>query len=250
MALFIGFANKYYTLWEVTESTRQINESVTQVITHHQFIKNISFDQNKAIAKYPEAKFDLSLKGVTKSWKSYTEVWNNVDTFRFGRSKYNKIETEDISYVEWYWNSCVEEQKEYVGNYLISKGYEIRENEYINHNNEKVISKYLVSPEVLENERKEIEKMNEFLDTLIVEEKIEFCPTTNLSEDGDYTDGKVVYRFPEIKQYFYDGFPYYLPAVKGKGKRIKNKTIIIKDFNFTTVDGKILIEINEFEIVK
>ena len=254
MALYIGFANKYYTLWEVTSSSRVINESMTTIITYHRFMKNISFDKAKAMAKYPNATVDESLRGKTKSWKSFQEVWNNVDTFRFGRSKYNKIETEDISYVEWYWNNCPAEQKEYVGNYLIANGYEIRNKSYINSHNEFVEYYVAVSPKELEEERIQEAKRNSIVDGIIENDKIEFTPVKNLNEDGDYfdTEKNVIYHFTNVKTYCYDGYYYCLPIdTKGKAKRIKNKTIISDDFSWEFDNyQRVVITINTFELVK
>ena len=48
----IGFANKFYTLWEVTEGTTpsEINGMSVNTI-HYEYIKNISFDLETAINK-------------------------------------------------------------------------------------------------------------------------------------------------------------------------------------------------------
>ena len=54
----IGFANKFYTLWHITEETKPLGNGRSYMITHYTFIKNISFDKETALSKYPEAIFD------------------------------------------------------------------------------------------------------------------------------------------------------------------------------------------------
>lgn len=103
--LAIGFANKFYTLWNITEETKPLGNGRSYMITHHTFIKNISFDKEIALAKYPEAIFDENLRGKTASWNTTKEVWDNVDTFRFGKYNGQKInEVNDLGYTEWYWD--------------------------------------------------------------------------------------------------------------------------------------------------
>ena len=40
----IGFANKFYTLWNITEETKSLGNGCNYVVTHYTYIKNISFD--------------------------------------------------------------------------------------------------------------------------------------------------------------------------------------------------------------
>ena len=93
----IGFSNKYYTLWDVTSETKDLGNGSHYEITHHYYIQNLSFNKDKAFAKYPDAKFDESLRGQTKYFKTQKLVFDTIDTFRFGKYKFNKIiESEDI----------------------------------------------------------------------------------------------------------------------------------------------------------
>ena len=245
----IGFANKFYTLWEVTEDTHNLGNGHSYIITHYYFIKNISFDKETAIAKYPEAKIDENLRGKTASWDSQKEVWDNVDIFRFGKYKYNKInECADTNYIEWYWNNVYGDHKEYVGNVLESRGYEVREYSYESYDGYTVTNQYLASPETIENERIHNKNVNDFMNHLTSNPELEFVPTNNLSNEGYYRDDFVLYHFPEFKEMYYRGFNYYVPSINGKGKRFKNKNVKILTYTYEIKNYDVVIHVDKFSI--
>ena len=241
--LAIGFANRFYTLWEITEDTQNLGNGELRIITNHSYIKNISFDKETAIEKYPEAKFDPDLKGKTISWQSVKEVWTNNDVYRFGKYKYSKITDADIEYTAWYWNHINGEHEEYVEEVLKRNGYEIRKFSDG--------TKYLMSPESLENEKIEDKKKEEVLNILEKNSPFEISFDHNPNYCGycriDYT----LYHFQQVKENYYQGFEYYLPLINGKQKRIKNKKLIINDYTYNITDnGLINVEILDFEIIK
>ena len=247
----IGFANKYYTLWEITEETRYLGNGHRYVIVHNTFVKNISFDKETAFAKYPEAGFDETLRGKTHSWESKKEVWDNVDVFRFGKYKYDNIDScSDTSYIEWYWNNIYDEHIDYVSNVLKNRGYEIRINTYINHEGKVVNSEYLMNPENLEIECQNKEKLNNTINELATGNPIEIFIESNPNDEGDYRDGDIIYHFQEVKENWYNGFNYYLPVLNGKAKRVKNKTIIIKNYTYKLDNDIVTIEVLDFDIEK
>lgn len=248
----IGFANKFYTLWQISEETRPLGNGCSYLVTHYYYIKNISFDKETALAKYPNAILDENLRGKTASWESKKEVWNNVDTFRFGKYAYTKIaECSDTNYIAWYWNQVYTEHKEYVEEVLKNRGYEIRVNIYENYQGQKVANQYLMSPEDLENERKNNEKMNMILEKCKNNEMFEFVPEYNLDEEGDYRDEDIIFHFDNIKEMYYQGYSYYLPLdAKGKAKRFKNKNVKITKYTYETDNNVITINVKEFEIIK
>ena len=100
----IGFAGKYYTLWEVTSSTTDFCNGKHCIIKSYTYLQNISFDKEKVFAMYPNIEIDEELRGRTKSFKSYKEYWDNIDTFRFGKYAGNNLEEIakiDREYLEW-----------------------------------------------------------------------------------------------------------------------------------------------------
>ena len=250
--LSIGFANKFYTLWEISTEIRHINEGHSYEITNYRYIKNISFDKEVALAKYPNVPFDEDLKGKTQSWNSTKEIWDNVNVFRFGQWKYYNIDTfSDTSYIEWYWdNCCGEDHKKHVGEVLESRGYEIRTKEWISKDGYKNTHVWLMTPEDLKEERIQKEKVENTIKSLETKEPIEIMFDRNPNCDGEEFVDYVKYHFPEVKEYVYDRFPYYLPVLKGKAKRIKNKNLRITNYTFEENDGTITVEILDFEIIK
>ena len=238
----IGFANKFYTLWEVTTETRPLGNGHSYLITHFTYIKNISFDKNVAIAKYPDAKIDEDLRGKTKSFQTRKEVWDNVDTFRFGKYAYESIENgpASLDYIAWYWDQVYGDHKDYVAKVLTDNGYEIRKY-YINgHEYE-----HLMSPEALKNEKIMNAKIAEVTNKINNGDDIILHIDSNPNEYGEIYIDDIKYTFDEVKENYYDGYYYYLPALNGKGKRVKNKDIKVK---IEIVDNKFIIK--SFEVLK
>ena len=248
----IGFTNKYYTLWEIWEEHRPLGNGRSYVITHYNYIKNISFDRETAISKYPELPIDETLRGHTRSWNSTKEVWDNVDTFRFGKYCGQKIEENtDTQYIAWYWENVDTDHKEFVEKVLVDRGYEVRERTY-HYSTGDSISRYLMSPDALEEERINKEKFNKEVEAVKTATELSFLCEFNPDENGEYwqSGDTIHYHFPEVKENYYNGFTYYLPVLKGKAKRVKNKTIVITEFTYEIFENYIDVHIVDFKIVK
>jgi len=247
----IGFANKFYTLWSITEETKPLGNGRSYMITHYMFIKNISFEKEVAMKKYPNIPVVENLRGKTASWYTTKEVWDNVDTFRFGKYKYDKIETvNDLAYIAWYWNQIDGEHKAYVSDILKTNGYEIRTNTYTTYYDETRTAEYLMSPEDLANERMNLAEFNVILNKCKNNETIEIIPEYNLDDKGDYRNGDVIFHFNNIKENWYNGYPYYLPVLNGKSKRFKNKNVKINKYSYELNNNVITINVEEFTINK
>lgn len=247
----IGFANKFYTLWEVTKDTRSLGNGRSYVITHFCFVKNISFDKETAIAKYPDAPIDECLRGKTASWESKKEVWDNVNTFRFGKYMYDNIDTcSDTNYIAWYWGQVYTEHKDHVTEVLKSRGYEIRTRSWVNYEGYTRVDEYLMSPEALEAEAKENAELVEVENMLKEGNLLTFTAVCNLDELGETHDGYITYKFPETKEMEYRGWPYWLPMKNGKAKRIKNKTITVTKYTFEKNNYGYTVNVIDFDIAK
>lgn len=118
MALKIGFTEKYFTLWDVSNENIycvdwQGNSYLSSIRTNNCYLQNLSMDEGKAIEK-AKAKGcknlmpDTDLYGQKRSF--YTEKKMDApaipdDRFQYGQYKTELISTnEDLKYLFWYSN--------------------------------------------------------------------------------------------------------------------------------------------------
>lgn len=89
MSHVIGFTNKFYTLWEHTETEIYTEHNGKQFLTgiKHQYyyIKNISFDFEVAKKRNPNCTFEEGLRGKTTEWSYNQPIEYPVDVFPFGK---------------------------------------------------------------------------------------------------------------------------------------------------------------------
>lgn len=243
---YIGKADKFYTLWEVTVDTRTSCRGNTYKVVNHQYIKNISFDKNKAIHKYPNAIVDESLRGH-HSWSSYEYEKLPSDEFRGGKYRGEKIANcTDYSYLHWAWNNTniiPYESQELVIGILESVGYR-------KINDSRIATPYEV--EQIDNSFKEVERVQEILER---DGKITITSTKNLDNCGNLYFGNINYIFPNYKELEYAGYVYSLPIdSNGKAKRIKNKEVEIISDKFMIIPDKygwgpeLIIDVKDFKV--
>ena len=222
--LAIGFAEHYFTLWRITYMRERVAPGCVQEKTYFDYIKNISHDENTAFAKYPDAKYDPNLRGKTRSWSSSPkEVWTDVDTFRFGKYKYRKIdEVNDIGYTKWYYCAASdEEHKKYVLSFLTRFGYTLYNGE-------------IISNEEFERIKQEEENANSVENEMISSAEngaiVPIFITGNPGSNGEIYDEQrdMYFYFQNVAERRYNGYKYYVPTIKGKGKNVKNRTILAK----------------------
>ena len=251
----IGKANKFYTLWDISEDVRQMSDGRSYTITHYCFIKNLSFDKEAAMAKVPGAEVDETLRGHHSFERvQYQYPEPPADEFRYGKYSGTKVaDCNDIDYLAWAWNSAwemfSEEVKPIVESKLAAAGYRRLHDD----------SRFYSDPENVAAWEAEQEELDEFIDALSAD-KIEIDIPYNPDEDGTLRilNGNVEIKFKEVAEYYYQGYNYYLPLdSKGKAKRIKNKTLVItpKDIqivneNRNTWNPVVTITVENFEIKK
>jgi hypothetical protein len=219
MKKLIGFANKYYTLWNYSEEIQYITDSYgnhhkSGVKQSYDYIKNISFDIDKVKEIHPNVTIDESLRGKSWSWSNveHIDLPNNI----FWGGKYrgkliDEILVSDFGYCEWansQWNS--------VKTYLSTHPF------------------YLEG--IAEKERQH----NEFLNKsgiVTVGDVITINFTTNgYNSDEKYTECWVKGWCNGIQLNVkvngvrcVDGmYPYLMPLVGGKCQRTKGKSFEVK----------------------
>jgi hypothetical protein len=114
----IGFTNKYYTLWEVSNPyTKDYGTySVTKVDTN--YLQNLSFSLDEALRKAKErygieVKVDEQLRGVcARSFSTEVKREYNDSVFLFGKYTGDSFEEiTDVDYKLWYWRETKNSDK-------------------------------------------------------------------------------------------------------------------------------------------
>lgn len=115
--LVIGFANKFYTLWE--KSDRYIYEADTfrQSRVDYTYLQNLSFDFDSAVEKVKNQTesymVDLDLKG-SSSFTYEGKLEYKDDIFLFGKYKKQKFsEVNDDDYKLWYYSKTKDDDEKY-----------------------------------------------------------------------------------------------------------------------------------------
>lgn len=236
----IGFANKFYTLWDVTSKVVESKYSKDTLVTNT-YIKNISMDIDKVKELYPDVEIDESLRGHSCTFE-YTKERKetNTDKFNFGKYEGKLIsECTDNSYLCWFFDNCDGERKQNVEARLVELGFVIKDDIIFT--------------------QEEIAKQEQIERMLSNKEELEILFNRNLSIEFDSSDkcygvyrneDGILFKFNDVKLNYYNGFEYGLPLVNGKAKRIKNKTIKIKDYKYEITKYDTIVEVLDFTIVK
>lgn len=236
----IGFASKFYTLWEVTKHTVNTPYGY-ETCYSYVYLKNISMDKDAAFAKHPGVEYDESLRGKTISFRTTPVVtYTDVTKFRFGKYATVSIDgVNDEDYTMWYYDNVSDEaHRDYIKSVLINKY------DYIEYNG-RLFSTADYKEICEENAR--IERVVKMINN---NEVLTFIPEYNPDSYGELRVDGVLYRFNEVRENYYNGHHYYLPIVNGKQKRIKNKTVNVTKYTSTIVDNNVTVDIIEFTVTK
>ena len=236
----IGFVNKFYTLWDVTSTVVELKYSKDTLVTNT-YIKNISTDIDKVKELYPGVEIDESLRGHSCTFEYIKERKEiNTDKFNFGKYEGQLIsECNDESYLIWFFDNCDVERKKNVEERLVKLGFIVK--------NDTIFT------------QEEIEKQEQIERMLSNKEELEVTFDRNLSVEFDSSnkcygvyrneDG-ILFKFNDVKLNYYNGFEYCLPLVNDKAKRIKNKTVKIKDYKYEITKYDTIVEVYDFVIAK
>lgn len=105
----VGFANVFYTLWDVTVNPIYITDAygkhwLVREDVHYNYIKNISKDMATAKSLYPHASFIEDLRGRTQSWISNGKENLSPELVQFGKycgHTIHEIAVKDFGYLLW-----------------------------------------------------------------------------------------------------------------------------------------------------
>ncbi len=225
MSLAIGFTEKYYTLWSVRTDPVYMGDRLIGHDFQKSYIKNLSMDKEKAIDKARKLGCvdlvpDPTLRGtnlVTYFQETKSEKERRLKeqarkdelrrtTFTFGKhinKTYQEVSEIDSEYLHWAYNNS-EADKKGIENTTYWKNK-------------------------LAEEEKEKNALLEIIEKARKSGEIELTILDNPDVYGICrTDKNIHIYFPEVKQNYYNGWEYSIPVIKGKGKRVKNKTFKVK----------------------
>lgn len=223
----IGFANKFYTLWTITNEARYICDSygkywVSGYDTRYEYHKNVSTSLDKVKEIYPDLSIDEELRGITRSFEKSSKNDLCPNIMKFGKyisHNLDELVDTDFGYVIWL---C---ENSYSSNASYAKKLEKVQQHY----------------KSIEDSRNKILSDKDAMFSEFIKEGVyEFVAESNLrisqGEKGVYAyinydidiDGNellVTFKFNlgSFSVSEYNGYQYGLPLVKGKSKRMKGK---------------------------
>lgn len=219
----IGFANQFYTLWNVKNEPIYTCDSygkhwLTGYNTHYFYIKNISTDIEKVKSLYPSLTIDEDLRGHTISWEKKFKEDLCPQIMKFGKYRGENIDeliVKDFNYILW----LIDNNNNSNSKYALLSPIIV---DYFKHLEEKKC----------ETKNKKESIFNKFLNkgeyTFIADKNLRlYDDKAYLYTDID-DDICVSFIFSEFSQQSYNGYDFGYPLINGKAKRIKNKSITLK----------------------
>lgn len=262
--LKIGFANKFYTLWQLTERLVDTPCGGCEIIKEYTYVKNISMDEDTAKSKYPGVEYDEDLRGKTGSFTIYgnkkgKKVEYAPNVYHFGKYEGKSFEeVGDVEYAVWYFRTCGYYHGEHerglcLMEYLKKFGYVFTKTIFEDGD---VYYRKQTPDEIkfIENAKSDYE---EFVDNALAGKPINIVPAKNLDGNGNYVVKHtlneipdVIYHFDETKEMWYNGYYYWLPVIGGKAKRFKGKNIVVSDYTVSNDNGVLTINVKNFAVAK
>lgn len=222
--LKIGFARKYFTLWDVTESVQYGYDGQTaRKVVHNSYIRNLSIDKDTAFEKaksfgVKNLIVDNSLFGKSGSFDIVSYPKEEFQSWQFDFGKYRGEDirkSEDVKYLVWMYSEIQNQFKHRERLPIVVARVLELDKSYV-----------LYKDELMTVERMEKEKETELTIKSIRENGYIDCfIEKNPNEDGGlWIEDGVWITFPQVKPNWYNGYTYYLPVFNGKAKRVKNKS--------------------------
>ena len=243
--LRIGFSTKYFTLWDVKETTefqRIDGLNLPYQKISYCYLQNLSMNESeakrKAIFKGVENfEIDFDLYGRNASFYHTKDLFSKIPSdksyfFEFGRLKGQKIQDcNDFDYLFWFFN---ESQNIHAKARLLENGFEDFEGQIVH-----------------DEHAKKIKLRNLVFSELKSKKEIQVEILSNLNEHGCFRfsfKNEVLWGglFGMKKQMFYNGITYFLPIIDGKAKRFKGKRAKL---TIEKINGDWSFEINKIEIL-
>ena len=226
--LSIGFANKFYTLWDVSSDEITTGDatygysSYTKV--YYTYIQNLSMDEENAKKKASEKgcknlEVDRELFGRNNSFykeiKTSSYIGDRLDWI-CKWNPYLGVDINEITDVDFLYRYYQKYDNVFAKKFLLQNGYVffkdwddiITQEQYDN------ILAYKANQEIIKSIFSNLDTVNVF--------EVECNQNTygnGVMNDVKINDIKTSLLFPEVKGMYYNGIEYYLPSIKGVGKK-------------------------------
>lgn len=247
----IGFANKYYTLWEVYKKTRYYTTEDGKSYPYDSgeefvYVKNISFDLDKVKLQYPNINIDMDLKSTKTFFKS--SIYKNdlsPHILKFGKYRDRLVDDilkEDPDYIKWAADNAYSPvQREFIKNHPLYLDILKKENDKLIELKKKlpiIETDSFVDIEInfSSNPNTPVNSITGVLE-ILESQKIKLDDNARVAysvpcENWSY---QLLVIFPKIK--CVDGlYPYNMAIIGNKAKRLKGKTLSLPVQILGTID--------------
>jgi hypothetical protein len=235
----IGFANKFYTLWNVWDETLWVGDAYGKyhpagVRTHYNYIKNISTSLEKVREFYPDLEIDESLRGLSGSFiidppkAKLPEEYFSVGKY-YGMLIDEVVET-DFTYALWAMDNL------YGASDRIKAHPKVVEHfaEIERSKNAEIAALPPINPG---DKIKITFESNGYNPSFTDGGKIDWVEAREYSNDGkqdtclisgQYMGEKVVVRITAGIKHVNGMYPYIMPVINGKAQRVKGKELEVE----------------------
>lgn len=225
--LTIGFATEYYTLWDVRKEIVYFtdaygNHHPQNEVTHYSYIRNVSKDMGTATAAHPGVPVDETLRGQTRSFECRSAEDLTPELLKFG--KYQGLTIQDVAkkdfgYILW----LLENGRPYLVELckalpeVIAHFQEVERNRAAAMDALPVIESGINEITFLGNPNYTVRDSYPQFAALGLDDK--YYAAATIGEGST-----IIVVFDDVK--YVDGmYPYNMPFIGGKAKRVKGKTM-------------------------
>ena len=233
--LQIGFTNVYFTLWSTSTETQYTHGGASYDTHRFTYIQNLSMDKDEAIKKAKLMGVEVlevneDLRGQSKSFEKQTKPTYEDFQFPFGKYENKDIrECNDDSYLEWFFgetsNVFAKDRILEITDLIFEDGEFYDGDEYKRMTDRKNAQQRLL----------DVCGTDDTIEVTFISNINAFQPTIRTEEHGE-----MEINIPTVRR-SYNGHPYDLPEVNGKGKRIKNKTFKVNIIESQQFDNSFVI---------
>ena len=237
MEKIVGFADSYYTLWNVVVDENYITDAYGNYYLssrEHKFfyVKNISKSLDKVKEKYPTLSIDDSLRGKKRSFSSQEKIDKPDGYFWFGKYYGHSIDDileKDFQYCLWALDNTnirgLKDHPKILAHFKVQKDVETK--------------KILDARPIKVGKATLTFKSNGFnawwsnngkitwQDSEYWDAEVNGCDRCHISAVSDDSDVEITVVSQGLKE-VYGRFPYIMPMVNGKCRRTKNKTFEVE----------------------